>query len=145
MTPRPVHPASVQAKLRSLDELGSALRLVGEIDGARLAEDVLLRLAVERALTQAVDLMVAVCSHVLAAETTTVPMTYRDAVRAAAEHGLIGTDLATSLVAAVGLRNILVHEYTRADLSIVAAAVPVAQRDLTDFVRQVASWLQRGR
>jgi uncharacterized protein YutE (UPF0331/DUF86 family) len=145
VTPRPVDPASVQAKLRSLDELGSALRLVGEIDGARLAEDVLLRLAVERALTQAVDLMVAVCSHVLAAETTTVPMTYRDAVRAAAEHGLIGTDLATSLVAAVGLRNILVHEYTRADLSIVAAAVPVAQRDLTDFVRQVASWLQRGR
>ncbi|SDX57542.1 Uncharacterized conserved protein YutE, UPF0331/DUF86 family [Geodermatophilus africanus] len=135
----------MQAKLRSLDELGSALRLVGEIDGARLAEDVLLRLAVERALTQAVDLMVAVCSHVLAAETTTVPMTYRDAVRAAAEHGLIGTDLATSLVAAVGLRNILVDEYTRADLSIVAAAVPVAHRDLTDFVRQVASWLQRGR
>jgi uncharacterized protein YutE (UPF0331/DUF86 family) len=46
-------------------------------------------------------------------------------------------------VAAVGLRNILVHEYARADLSIVAAAVPAAQRDLADFVRQVASWLQR--
>jgi NAD(P)-dependent dehydrogenase (short-subunit alcohol dehydrogenase family) len=62
-----------------------------------------------------------------------------------AEHGLIGTDLARSLVAAVGLRNILVHEYARADLSIVAAAVPTAQRDLADFVRQVASWLQHRR
>ena len=62
MTPHPVDVASVQAKLRSLDELGSALRLVGEVD---------------------------------------------------------------------------------ADLSIVATAVPVAQRDLADFVRQVASWLQR--
>lgn len=145
MTPRPVDVASVQAKLRSLDELGSALRLVGEVDGARLEQDVLLRLAVERALTQTVDLVVAVCSHVVAAETTTVPTTYRDAVRAAAEHGLIGTDLARSLVAAVGLRNILVHEYARADLSIVAAAVPTAQRDLADFVRQVASWLQHRR
>ena len=144
MTPRPVDVASVQAKLRSLDELGSALRLVGEVDGARLEQDVLLRLAVERALTQTVDLVVAVCSHVVAAETT-VPTTYRDAVRAAAEHGLIGTDLARSLVAAVGLRNILVHEYARADLSIVAAAVPTAQRDLADFVRQVASWLQHRR
>ena len=64
MTPRPVDVASVQAELRSLDELGSALRLVGEVDGARLGQDVLLRLAVERALTQAVDLIVAVCSHV---------------------------------------------------------------------------------
>ena len=54
MTPRPVDVGSVQAKLRSLDELGSALRLVGEADGARLEQDVLLRLAVERALTQTV-------------------------------------------------------------------------------------------
>jgi uncharacterized protein YutE (UPF0331/DUF86 family) len=111
----------------------------------RLERDVLLRLAVERARTQAVDLVVAVCSHVLAAETTTVPTTYRDAVRRATEHGLITADLARSLVAAVGLRNILVHEYTRADLSIVAAAVPVAQRDLTDFDRQVANWMQHRR
>ena len=145
MTPHPIDVASVQAKFRSLDELLGALRRVGEVDGARLGQDVLLRLAVERALTQAVDLVVAVCSHVVAAETTTVPTTYRDAVRAAAEHGLIGTDLARSLVAAVGLRNILVHEYARADLSIVAAAVPTAQRDLADFVRQVASWLQHRR
>jgi uncharacterized protein YutE (UPF0331/DUF86 family) len=143
VTPHPIDVTSVQAKLRSLDELLGALRLVGEVDGTRLGQDVLLRLAVERALTQAVDLVVAVCSHVVAAERATVPTTYRDAVRAAAEHGLIGTDLARSLAAAVGLRNILVHEYTRADLSIVAAAVPVAQRDLADFVRQVASWLQR--
>jgi uncharacterized protein YutE (UPF0331/DUF86 family) len=145
VTPHPVDIASVQAKLRSLDELLDALRLVGAVDGARLGQDVLLRLAVERALTQAVDLIVSVCSHVVAAETTTVPTTYRDAVRAAGEHGLIGTDLAQSLAAAVGLRNILVHEYARADLSIVAAAVPAAQRDLTDFVRQVASWLQNRR
>lgn len=145
MTPHPVDAASVQAKLRSLDELLGALHLVGEVDGARLGQDVLLRLAVERALTQAVDLVVAVCSHVVAAETTTVPTTYRAAVRAAAGHGLIDTDLARSLAAAVGLRNILVHEYARADLSIVAAAVPVAQRDLADFVQQVAGWLQRRR
>ncbi|MCV2488263.1 DUF86 domain-containing protein [Geodermatophilus sp. YIM 151500] len=142
MTPRPVDVASVQAKLRSLDELVRALRLVGEVDGTRLQADLLLRLAVERALTQAVDLVVAVCSHVLAAESAAVPTTYRDAVRGAAEHGLVTADLARSLVAAVGLRNILVHEYARADLSIVAAAVPVAQRDLADFVRQVASWVQ---
>ncbi|WP_158550733.1 DUF86 domain-containing protein [Geodermatophilus sp. TF02-6] len=142
MTPRPVDVASVQAKLRSIDELLGALRLVGEVDGVRLERDLLLRLAVERALTQAVDLTVAVCSHVLAAETTTAPTTYRDAVRAAAEHGVITAALAESLVAAVGLRNILVHEYARADLSIVAAAVPVAQRDLADVVRQVARWLQ---
>ncbi len=51
MTPRPVDVASVQAKLRWIDELVGALRLVGDVDSARLERDVLLRLAVERALT----------------------------------------------------------------------------------------------
>ncbi|SHN69715.1 hypothetical protein SAMN05660350_01697 [Geodermatophilus obscurus] len=46
MTPRPVDVASVQAKLRSLDELVGALRLVRDVDAARLEQDVLLRLAV---------------------------------------------------------------------------------------------------
>ena len=71
MTPR--RRASVQARLRSLHELLGALRLVEEVAADRLRQGLLLRLAVERALTQAVDLVVAVCSHVVAAETTTVP------------------------------------------------------------------------
>jgi hypothetical protein len=42
MIPRPLDPASLQGKLRSLDELVSALGLVGNVDGARLERDVLL-------------------------------------------------------------------------------------------------------
>jgi hypothetical protein len=34
VTPRPVDVASVQAKLRSLDQLLGALHLVGEVDAA---------------------------------------------------------------------------------------------------------------
>lgn len=142
MTPRAVDPASVQAKLRSIEELIDALRLIGEVDGRRLREDIVVRLAVERALTQAVDQIVSVCGHIVAAEMTAVPATYRDAVRAGVDVGLIDPTLAQSLSSAVGLRNILVHEYARADLDVVAAAVTMAQRDLADFVRQVAAWLQ---
>lgn len=143
MTPRRLDRASIQAKLRSLDELVGALRQIGSVDGDALRSDLILRLAVERALTQAVDLVVSVCSHVLAAATSTVPTSYRESVRGAAENGLIPAELADSLVAAVGLRNILVHEYARADLALVAGAIPVAERDLAAFVRSVAEWLSR--
>jgi uncharacterized protein YutE (UPF0331/DUF86 family) len=62
---------------------------------------------------------------------------------ATAVQPLAGPASIRSPTAAVGRRSILVHEYTRVDLSIVAEAVPVAQRDLAEFVRQVARSLRR--
>lgn len=143
MTPPPLDPGTVHARLASVEELVAALRLVRGVDGDRLRADVLTRLAVERALTQAVDQLVAVCSHVVVAEGGRAPSTYREAVLSAADTGVLDAELARSLAAAVGLRNLLVHEYARADLDLVAAAVPAAERDLDGFVRQVAGWLRR--
>lgn len=145
MTPRALDVATVQQKLQLLEELLDALALVGALTVERLRSDVVVRLAVERILTRAVDLVVSVCSHVVSAEGQAegqrVPTTYRDAIRDAAATGLIGDDLAASLGAAVGMRNVLVLEYARIDLGRVAAAVPAASRDLSAFVRQVAGWL----
>lgn len=141
MTPRTLDPATVREKLQLLEELLGALGEVGDVSEDRLRADVVIRLAVERVLTQSVDLVVSVCSHVASAELQRVPTTYRAAITDAAAAGVIGDDLARSLVAAVGMRNVLVHEYARVDLALVAAAVPVAGADLTAFIRQVASWL----
>ena len=141
MTPRTLDPATLREKLRLVEELLDALALVGGVTAERLTTEVLTRLAVERILTQAVDLVVSVCGHVVSAEGRQVPATYREAIRGAATTGLIDDSLATSLGAAVGLRNVLVHEYARVDLARVAGAVPVAASDLAEFVRQVARWL----
>ncbi|SDQ35398.1 Protein of unknown function DUF86 [Quadrisphaera sp. DSM 44207] len=97
MTPRAVDVATVHAKLRLVGELLEALAVVGDVTAERLRSDVITRLAVERILTQAVDLVVSVCSHVVSARGSTAPTTYRDAISKAATTGLIRNDLATSL------------------------------------------------
>ncbi len=55
--------------------------------------------------------------------------------------GLITAELAASMGAAAGMRNLLVYEYVRVDLALVAAAVPRARADVQQFVRQVSGWL----
>jgi uncharacterized protein YutE (UPF0331/DUF86 family) len=49
--------------------------------------------------------------------------------------------LADDLLPSVGMRNLLVHEYTSVDLARVAAAVPIAVTQYGAYVRSVASWL----
>ena len=142
MTPRPLDPATTGEKLRLLEELVDALRSLSPVSGEQLRTDVVVRLAVERALTQAVDLVVSVCGHVLSAEDAPVPGTYREVVSRAAAGGLLEEELGGSLGRAVGVRNLLVHRDGRVDLDLVAAAVPTAVHDLASFITQVAGWLQ---
>lgn len=143
MTPPRVDALSVQAKLGLLRELLEDLDAVGDVDEVRLREDRLTRRAVERILTQVVEVSASVASHVAAAAVPLPASTYRGAFLDAAAAGLITDELARSLGSAVGMRNLLVHEYVRVDLALVAAAVPRACTDAQEFVRQVSRWLAR--
>lgn len=141
MTPRPLDVATVQAKLRLLDELLDVLRELGQVTGDRLRSDPIVRLALERVLTQGVDLVAAVCTHVVSAQGLRTASTYRAAVEDAAAAGFVDAGLATSLASAVGMRNLLVHEYAEVDLDLLAAAVPTAIGDFGAFVGQAARWI----
>jgi uncharacterized protein YutE (UPF0331/DUF86 family) len=99
--------------------------------------------AVERLLTQVVEVSASLCSHVASASGAAAATTYRGAFTEAAAVGLIDDELAARFRSAAGMRNLLVHEYVRVDLALVAAAVPRAREDARSFVREVGAWLLR--
>lgn len=101
----------------------------------------MLRAAVERALTQLVELAAQINTHVVTTAGIVPPSGYRESFAAAAEAGVLPLDLATRIAPSAGLRNILVHQYLDADLAIVAASVRQAVNDYSEYVRAVASWL----
>lgn len=141
MTPRELDPSTVQAKLRLMQDLVDDLSDAGAPDGARLREQRLLLRAVERVLTQLVDLSVAINSHVVAATSDRAPSSYRESFSLAAKAGLIGAELAGELQPAVGMRNLLVHEYAEVDVDRVAAALPLARDHFGRYIHDVAAWL----
>lgn len=132
----------VQERLRLISSFLEDLDLVGDVDEARLQSDRIVRHAVERILTQLVDLAVSVNGHISAAVSGNAPGTYRESYHAAAKAGAITPQLAAELAPSAGLRNILTHEYVAVDLSILAGAVPMARRLYKEYVRQVAAFLR---
>lgn len=142
MSPRDFDAAVVQTRLRMMNDLLSDLADVGEVSAARLTQDRMLRHAVERILTQLVELAVSVNGHVAATQLGKSPADYRASFSLAATLGCVDADLAARLGSSVGLRNVLVHEYVDTDLAIVADAVGRAVVDYRDYVRGVSRWLQ---
>ena len=141
MTPPLLDAAAVHGKLALMTALLDDLDGVGDVDAALLRTDRMLRHAVERVLTQLVDLAVSVNGHVAVAGGRAAPSTYRESFGAAAAAGALPAALADRLAPSAGLRNVLVHEYAAVDLGLVVLGVEVARTDYRSYVRAVAGWL----
>lgn len=143
MTPPAVDVALVQAKLHTVQELLDDLDAAGPVDVRRLTTDRMLRHAVERILTQLVELAAAVNGHLAVGRLGRGATTYRESFLLAAQAGAVPPDLAQRLAPSAGLRNVLVHEYAQVDLALVARGVELARTDYRAYVREVARSLTR--
>lgn len=143
MTPPTLDRGVVQSRLVLISQLLDDLERAGAVDIDRLTRDRMLRHAVERILSQILDLAVAVNSHVSAALLATSPKDYRESFDLAGAAGLLEPELTERLKPSVGLRNVLAHEYVEVDLAVVAAATRLALVDYREYVRSVSSWLRQ--
>lgn len=133
----------IQERLRLIRDLLADLDAVRDVTADRLERDRIVRHAVERILTQLVDLAVSINSHIAAEQDRRAPATYRESFMAAARAGAISPELANELAPSAGLRNVLTHEYVAVDLVLVARAVSLAREGFGRYVAEVARFLQR--
>ncbi len=141
MTPRAFQPQLVQAKLRLLQRLLQELEGLGQLTRERLEAEAVVRLALERLLTQLVDVAASVNTHVATAVLDRAPASYHESFLLVARSDAIPGDLAERLAPSAGLRNRLVHQYDTIDLDVVAAAAEQALSDYGAYLRAVASFL----
>lgn len=142
MTPRKIDWRSVRARLRRIRELLDQLIALGPIDPARLADEPVTALAVERILTLLVDLAFAINSHLVVALLGRAPDSYAESFALAGDAGILDIELASAWRPSVGMRNVLVHNYLDVDRDLVARAVPLATEQYGEYVRQVAAFVR---
>lgn len=115
--------AALRATARGPDLRGDAVRLG----------------AVKYGFVTAIEGCARAAQHVVASEGLAMPESNADAVRVLGRHGLIDAEVAESVARAVGLRNVLVHQYAEVDDSRVIANLSLLD-DLDAFVSQLAAW-----
>jgi len=130
---------------RRLLALNDALRQLTSresmISAEALANDAALQAAVERWLQIAIEACIDSAYHVIADRGLLPPDSARQAFESLASEGLLPKDLAARLGRAAGLRNILVHDYTRVDRALLASIVHTDLGDLRAFGAAVGALL----
>ena len=133
----------VERLLRSLSDDLAYLREESRADEARRADPAWLR-AVKYSFVTAIEASLDIAQHFCATEGWGPPSTNADALRVLGRHRVLDVDLAGRLAAAVGFRNVLVHEYVTVDDGIVVARLADLS-ELDAFVAAIATWLEADR
>ncbi len=137
-----VDPDILARKTLSLSEALADLASVSVRDASQLAENRMLRAAVERWLQVAIEAAIDIAFHVVADEGWTPAETGRGAFLVLAAHSRLDLDLATRLGKAASMRNLLVHDYAAIDLDQLARVIREDVGDLAAFGKVAATWIQ---
>jgi uncharacterized protein YutE (UPF0331/DUF86 family) len=86
-------------------------------------------------LQMAIQNCIDMASHVISDEGLGMPGSTSEVFYILQENGYIPQDVAEKMVAAVGFRNIVVHEYSRLDLEEVYKMARDRTDDLPEFVK----------
>jgi uncharacterized protein YutE (UPF0331/DUF86 family) len=130
---------SIESRLERLDQL--LVELEETRGGGRSAYDASfrVRLATQHALQLAIQCCIDIAGHLAAEEGGSAPQGYAGYFEALCDHGL-DRELAGRLRNAVGLRNVLVHDYLDIDENVVWGALGHLD-DLRDFAAYVVDHL----
>lgn len=131
----------VTRRLAAMRMLLDHLDSLDIVDGHDLAA-LGVRLQVERALTQIVNLAAEINAHIAVVLLRRPPEDYRQGFDRMVEAGWLDRSTAEDLKPSVGLRNVLTHEYTDINLAMVAAAVPMALTGYRRYLLEVAQVLK---
>jgi uncharacterized protein YutE (UPF0331/DUF86 family) len=122
----------VLRRLALLDTYLEQLTPYRQIDLDEYRQDWKTQRIIERTLHLAVETCMDLADHLVADRRLRVPETGAESFEVLAEAQLLPRELAAKLAAMVGFRNILVHDYTRLDPTIV---IRVLRQDLGDLDR----------
>lgn len=134
MIDRPILARRVAAVRDSVDRIREVLPAGPE----ELVRDRTIREVVVFNLFVALQECLALATHWLADEGWGVPATYAEVFRALAEHGVLGSDLASRMSAAAGLRNLIAHRYAALDWARVHDVASNHVDDLLEFCESLA-------
>lgn len=132
---------TVTALLTALGQYVDELEKYRSLSYAEFAATTQHYWAVEHGLQLAIQALLDVGNHILAAETAHPVEEYRDIIVALGEEGILPPAFAGRILGMAGFRNVLVHRYRQINLREVYDHLQNDLDDFRHFARYVTEWL----
>jgi len=98
---------------------------------------------IDRRMQKAIEICIDISAHLAASLNLPRKEKASDVLLLLSENKIIGADLAGKIARAVGLRNIIIHEYAKIDYQLAYSDLPTKLEDLRRFAGEIISFLEK--
>lgn len=129
-----IDPLVVKSRLVIILERIDRLKDIAILSEEQFLSNEIMQSVAERNLQIIAQVIINICTHLVAHNHWGSPKSYSDSVKLVSKHKVIETDLAERLIDLVKLRNVIVHLYLEIDPTIVYRSAKQAITDAGLFV-----------
>ncbi|MHA1202390.1 MAG: type VII toxin-antitoxin system HepT family RNase toxin [Candidatus Heimdallarchaeaceae archaeon] len=119
------------------------LKRIIEISEKEFLDDFSLQLESERIFEVISQLMLDICTHIIAHSNETPPTTYSECMKKLVGVGVINEDDSLKFIKIVKMRNLLVHQYSVIDQGMLFVSLKLLITDFLHFKNKILSWVEK--
>ena len=133
----------IEQHLQNMEEALANLGRYRDLSLEEFERDLSLIWIAEKGLQILIQNLLDIGAHLLASEIKNDWDDYGEIILKLGQHGIIPRDFSEKIQGMAGLRNILIHEYLRVDVSKIYDLLKKRMGDFTEFMSYVQSYLDR--
>lgn len=133
----------IERHLQNMEEALANLGRYRDLSLEEFEKDLSLIWIAEKGLQILIQNLLDIGAHLLASEIRNDWDDYGEIILKLGQHGIIPRDFSEKIQGMAGLRNILIHEYLRVDVSKIYDLLKNPMGDFTDFMSYVQSYLEK--
>jgi len=119
------------------------LRRIIEISEKIFLDDFSLQLESERIFEVISQIMLDICTHIIAHSSETPPSSYSDCMNKLVDVGVMKEDESNNFINIIKMRNLLVHQYGIINLEMLFASLKMLDSDFVKFKEIILSWIEK--
>ena len=132
-------------KLKYLQKYTEFLNKYKDIVKNKLEEDYILKSAIERNLQLALESVIDISEVIISEENLRKPEEYKETITLLVELKILTDKFAKKFAPAMGLRNILVHQYTKIDINKLHKHLKEDLEDFNTFAKAIIKYLEKNK
>ena len=131
----------IYRKLKELEKNLILLKQLTDVKRENLKEDMIKYWGIERGIQICIECTIDIGNIVISVTDNDKPATYKETMATLSNIGIIPKKFSENLSKMVGFRNILVHDYTKIDESVILHILNNELQDFVKFIEYINNWL----
>jgi len=136
-----INPSWIHQKFLSSKKYWIKLNEIISKDSKDLEEDIDLQLKAERIFEILSQILLDVCTHIIAHSKESPPQTYSECMKKLASLSIILSETAQKAAALVKMRNIIVYQYSNINYRLLFEGLHELHKDFPQFQKEILSWI----